>query len=354
MLTVFPDEALQSYILRVVISQGLEDNRDNSKYCNILDGFPVELMLTKEQQDIFKDFSVLSLMKLLKEHILVEGYSMYFNPKLIAAICGRVFFNRKSYALCNDRYFFPGTHLDISFVRFFSECFYSVSYCPECIKYQIQEYGTGWIKLDWMLMNGCTVHGLNLVDLKQCECSCRLKFIEQFKFALSGVCPCCGYAGWPKQYIISQPNRYSHGIANEVWFYDKDLRFYVPCLTKMGSIDIPVSDCFNWLFLDWLDELCLGLSSSKLEDLFDLVIIKEIKKYQYYLNQTISLEGYVFHMLRVFEKHGSSIFNDFLEENTEIIKVDCSDVVPGEVVVNYRVSKYRNCASGNEGCRYCP
>jgi hypothetical protein len=357
MLEIFPDESLHGYILRIIISQGLRYSQDDIDgiigRLSLINGklniapsisFNFELALTKEQRDIFKHFPVSALIKLLKEHMPIRGYPRYANPKSLVSKCGRIFFNINSDVIED----FMSCAPDYLWGR------YPVRYCPKCIKEQIQECGAGWFKLNWLFEDVCYLHRLKLVEVSQLVCSCRISIFNRIQFALSGVCPCCREVGWPDQKKTSELI-YAEELDSLPKPESDAEWFYYPSLTKEEYIGIPVSDCFNRIFEEWLKWLYLNLfSRGELDKSSRSIVVEELSKYKYVLDGSINPLTYLFHMLSVFEMYENSTFFEFINEYAEIIEIDCSDVVLGQVVVSYQVAKDRNCAACRVVQGQCP
>lgn len=332
LLQIFPDESLHSYVLRVTISHGVANSP--SDIIGIISPAGVvrtDLVLTEQQRKIFSAFPVMTLMELVRNHMPVMDCPKYLNPKSLAAKCGRIFFHRSTDV--SERYILD---LDGN-----SKSIYILCYCPECIREQIQEYGSGWFKLNWLTGKSCDVHNLDLLSIKQQVCSCKLNILDKVVSALSGRCVCC-----------KSEAKFSSKSTSPMWFG-------IPLLTQKtygDNKDIPISVCFVRGFEKWLRAFYQRLHDDVNQYVYvNKLTLQVLEKLTYANGSDRSVApGYLLNLIDIFEHRAYDYFCDFLDKQTEILKIDCSDCVPAEVFVDFKVAKDRDCATCEVRRGLCP
>lgn len=338
LLQIFPDELLHSYVLRVIISQGLANRPSDIKgVISSASLIRADLELTEQQSRIFSIFPVTALMELLENHMPVKGYPRLSNPKSLAAKCGRIFFHRRTGVIEDFTLGALGNPKEI----------YYLKYCPECIREQIQLYGSGWFKFDWLFSRNCDVHNLNFILVNQQICLCKLNILDNLISALSGVCVRC------KAEVKFPPK-----ITEPIGGHFSPLIDLSPSIQKRyrENRDFPISFCFIRAFERWAREFCHRLydDNGRFAS-FDLLILRNLEKLiDVNGNDKDAKIGDLMKLLDQFERYLNDDFCDFLDRHTEILKVDCSDCVPAQIFVGFKVAKDRDCATCNVRSGLCP
>jgi hypothetical protein len=331
---IFPDESLHSYLLRVVISHGLASSPADIKGIISAAGvLQADLALNDQQRRILSALPVTTLMGFL-ENRMPGGHSVRFsNPKSLAAKCGRIFFHNRTGVLEEFERSGSGN----------SKSIYRIHYCPKCIREQIQEYGSGWFKFSWISRGGkCDAHNSELVSIKKQLCSCGLNILDQVISALSGICVCC-------KSELKFPLK---STQSELMFHP----ILFPPEAFIGKKDTSVAVCFIRGFERWVRDFCD-------KSYYDLARIKNFNKPTLFALKKLNYKSGddrpasfndLFYLLDHLEKYANEHYLDFLDKHTELLELDCSDCVPAQIFVNFKVAKVRDCTTCNVKSGVCP
>lgn len=331
MLNIFPDESLQSYVLRVIISHGLTSRAaDTIGIISSLGEVKYELALTEQQCWIFSAFPVKTLMSLLENHMPMLGFPKFSHPKSLAVRCGKIFFHKRTDAI--EEY--------IKNFQINTNVTYSLCYCPECIREQIQEHGSGWFKLKWLTRKSCDIHNFDLVSVMHQACSCKLKICDKVVSALSGICVSCKSETKPPEKKSYCELPHTPSLAEKMYKENK----------------VSVSPCLVRDFEKWVRELYQRLNDDvNLSKSFEPFVLDELRVLRREHNYARpDAERYILHVLQLFDVNANDHFCDFLDKRTEILEIDCSDCVPSQIFADYRVAKNRDCATCWVNSGECP
>lgn len=332
LLQIFPDELLQGYALRVIISHGLASRESDIDGIVSRSGvINTYFTLNEQQRKVFSAFPVTTLLGFLENHMIIRNQPKVSNPKSLAAECGRIFFNRKTSLSEKDMWEFRREPQPI----------HRLIYCPECIREQIKVHGCGWFKLEWLIGNGCKVHNLGLVSVKQSLCSCKLNIVEGIISALSGICVHCKSA----TDLLLQSQKVQKGPFDDFLTLFKSFeRKYLKEREKSFSV------CYVRSFEEWGRELAVD----RFRYLYELFSKKAHLFVDYDGHAKPVWIGDLVAMLEYLKICYKDTFYDFIESHTEILKIDCSDYVPAQVTQDFIVAKNRNCAKCEVENGNCP
>jgi hypothetical protein len=340
LLKIFPDESLHSYILRIVISHGLANSPDDITGIISRAGvMRTDIVLTEQQRRVFSAFSIMTLIELVRNHMPVTGNPKHLNPKSLAAKCSRIFFHERIDV--SEKYIFD--------YRKRTKRIDNLHYCPVCIREQIQEHGSGWFKLSWLVKNHCDVHNLSLVPIKQQACSCKLNIFDKVISALSGKCVCCKSETKLPPISMNPTTRFiisTYGRINSFPFITQN---------HYGDHrDVPFSACFVRNFEKWAKELFRKLIYDEYRpESFIGGEIHHVLRKLFRANKPIAPDD-LLHAINLFERHSYDLFCDFMDQQVEILAIDCSDCAPVQIFVDFKVARDRDCATCEVKNGVCP